>query len=420
VARTQPTTLLAHGFTSSRRQPEVAIPSRPSSPTPQPATPGESLFGRLAVFSPAVQRIIQASLRPSTVTAYASYSVRFLQWAINTQISSQTFCEQHVSDFLSQFCSARFSFGYVRSMYCALRCFFRHNFPLVEFTPSFWEDFLKGARNMCKRHLRKEFVWNPQIYVDFVCQRALPRSMASASKETVTILALSTGLRCSDLQNLGRAVKCSPDSIFIPFLARGKTRPKGIDREGVTIAKYHGPERLCVMAIVKRYLQLSALTYKKKGWNLPTQLFASSTTPNPAKTATIRGWLKRELGDAGIRDPDGLVVPAHSIRSAATSAAYWFGLDFDQIKNLAGWANESCFQQFYKRKLCPAPANLMVMPSEDLDPEGDMDQAMDNETEIKRDRSFCFVCFEFACRTPLTCAEKVPTPEQLVFLDHDC
>jgi integrase len=279
-------------------------------------------------------------------------------------VESASFTEQHVGEFLTQFTSARFSFGYVRSMYCALRVFFRHNFPDVTFDPKFWEEFLNGAKNMCKRRIRKEFVWNPQEYVDFITTRPLPRSMAQASRETVTILALSTGLRSSDLRNMGRKVVLKKDSIFIPFLARGKTRPQGIDREGVTIARYTGPERLCVMTIVKRYIYLTELTYKKKGWTLPDQLFVSSTTPSAAQIPTIRGWLKRDLAAAGIRDPDGLLVPAHSIRSASTSAAYWQGLSFDQIKNLAGWSSDSCFQEFYKRKLVSSPANLMQLPSD--------------------------------------------------------
>lgn len=77
-------------------------------------------------------------------------------------------------------------------------------------------------------------------------------------------------------------------------------------------------------------------------------LFISSVKPHkPVVGSTISGWIKRQLGDAGI---DLAKFSAHSTRGAAASKAAASGVSVQSILELANWASESTFTRFYRRE----------------------------------------------------------------------
>ena len=75
------------------------------------------------------------------------------------------------------------------------------------------------------------------------------------------------------------------------------------------------------------------------------QLFIATVKPQfPITSSTIARWLKKVNGDSGI-DTD--IFKAHSVRSAATSAAANPGVTTEDILKAANWSTESAFQQLY-------------------------------------------------------------------------
>jgi site-specific recombinase XerD len=77
-------------------------------------------------------------------------------------------------------------------------------------------------------------------------------------------------------------------------------------------------------------------------------LFVRCNRPHsPVSKATLAGWIKRVLREAGIENH----FSAHSTRGAATSNAAREGVSIDTILKQADWTNESTFIRFYRRDL---------------------------------------------------------------------
>ena len=87
-------------------------------------------------------------------------------------------------------------------------------------------------------------------------------------------------------------------------------------------------------------------------------LFISFVKPHGAVSpTTISRWIKTVLCDAGI---DTSVFKAHSVKRAATSAAYNKGVPVERNLKLANWSNESTFRRFYLRSAEPGTPNSAV------------------------------------------------------------
>ena len=350
---------------------------------------------------------MRAALRPTSVRQYAATNKRFFKWKAD-QWDPKPLSEVTVYEYLTIFANIRFTFSYVRNIYSGLRFYFFRNFPEVKFNDKACDDFLRGASNVCKRSLRKHYTWNPQQYVDFIVSKPWPTRLAKLAAETATILALTAVKRGADMMNLGADVSVAVGSIQIPYLDRNKTRVDGKDEECLEFAQYPGSDRVCAMTMVQLYVEMSKLHYQRKGWERPAALFVSSTAPKPVEIATLRGWLVREIREAGIRDPEGNVVSAHQLRHAAASHAFYFrGYSFDRIAILAGWACESTFTKHYKRKIQQPLDNLLPHHAIPYDPERDLELSTLEDEEIETDKIFCFSCFSFRCFTPLECAETL-------------
>ena len=88
------------------------------------------------------------------------------------------------------------------------------------------------------------------------------------------------------------------------------------------------------------------------------RLFISFVKPHRAvSSATISRWIKTVLSDAGI---DTSIFKAHSVRRAATSAAYNKGVPVEHILKLANWSNESTFRRFYLKSAEPGMPDSTV------------------------------------------------------------
>ncbi|XP_068742268.1 uncharacterized protein [Montipora capricornis] len=126
---------------------------------------------------------------------------------------------------------------------------------------------------------------------------------------------------------------------------------------------------LCALCSAGRSQTLGALSiinaYITHTCNLrnPTdfRMFISFVKPHRAVSpATISRWIKTVLSDAGI---DTSIFKAHSVRGAATSAAYNKGVPVENILKLANWSNESTFRRFYLRSAEPGKRTHRVIES---------------------------------------------------------
>ena len=73
-------------------------------------------------------------------------------------------------------------------------------------------------------------------------------------------------------------------------------------------------------------------------------VFLSLIRPHhPVTWATIAGWLKQVLKEAGVSDE----FSAHSTRATAVSIAFDKGVSVSDIMKTADWSSESVFKKFY-------------------------------------------------------------------------
>lgn len=311
-------------------------------------------------------------------------------------------------------------------MYCAIRFLFTRCYPKVTFNPIVWSDWLKGARHMCKKSNRKQYIWDPQQYVDWLDKQPVPEKMTVLSQETASVVALAAGLRVADLMNLGSEIEFTGNIARVPFLGVSKN---GEYREDLEFTKLPGNQRTCVVTILKRYVEHTKMHYQLKGWPVQKQLLVSSTAPKPVEASTVRQYLLRELACAGIQDTMGVGYTPHSFRSAATSSAYFRGFSFDQITTFAGWKTESTFQKHYKRKLIKVLPSLLppvtqgsyqeeeVYPGEyqeELRPEEDQADAQFDEEETLKYKSFCYTCCSVYCRSRDVCSLMLPPSDAIL------
>ena len=123
-------------------------------------------------------------------------------------------------------------------------------------------------------------------------------------------------------------------------------------------------EKICPVRCLRTYLN------RTKHIRSSTALFITTIDPfKAAKNATISGWIKRTMKEAGI---DIGVYAPHSLRSASVSSAYGHGVSISRILRLSGWKKESMFTQHYLKDITPKnPTTATTMTAdaeEDIPP----------------------------------------------------
>lgn len=170
-------------------------------------------------------------------------------------------------------------------------------------------------------------------------------SLQDLTDKLVVLLAIVTAHR---KQTLALTKICNIRKINngyeIEIPDRIKTTRPGSCQPLLTLPTFQGNLKLCVATTLERYL---VVTKNLRG--AIDSLFI--TTRKPFKAAskdTISRWIRAFLGKCGI----GEIYGPHSIRHAATSAAFKKGVDIAVIKRLAGWSEKSMiFDRFYNRPI---------------------------------------------------------------------
>lgn len=130
--------------------------------------------------------------------------------------------------------------------------------------------------------------------------------------------------------------------IMIPD--RIKTTRPGACQPLLSIPFFPNNIKLCVATTLERYL---AVTKDIRG-NIDSLFITIRKPVKVASKDTISRWIRTFLVKSGVSREYG----AHSIRHAATSAAFKKGIDINTFKNLAGWSQKSnTFNIFYNRPI---------------------------------------------------------------------
>ncbi|VEN38889.1 unnamed protein product [Callosobruchus maculatus] len=145
-------------------------------------------------------------------------------------------------------------------------------------------------------------------------------------------------IKLGDIKLFGSEYK-----IFISELT--KTSSPNKQQPILRIPRFNEKPEICVARTLEYYMKVTS-PYRKD-----TQfLFPTYKKPHHRATAqTISRWLKDVLNKSGI---DTSLFKAHSVRHAASSAAFRAGANIECIRNAAGWTEKSnTFAKFYNRPL---------------------------------------------------------------------
>ena len=123
-----------------------------------------------------------------------------------------------------------------------------------------------------------------------------------------------------------------------------QTRP-GWQLADFTIKAYAPDRRLCPCRTLAEYLRRTSELRS----NGTERLFISWIKPHQAVSPdTISRWLKLVMAEAGINLD---LFTAHSVRSAASSAASLANVPIETIMKTAGWSQSTTFSRYYKKQI---------------------------------------------------------------------
>jgi site-specific recombinase XerD len=266
-------------------------------------------------------------------------------------VNIQTVQLKHVFGFLKPLIVEKKAASTIRSYVASLKFYFLM-FERVDLANSRLLNFFsEGAQRLAPLPVRKSFVWDAGIPLRMIRDRAHPKSFLIAAKESLFLLLMATGCRVDDAMKMGKDFAWENGVFVIPFIEKRKCKVKGEWTSVQRVLPYSGSGRICPVNALLLYSTF-AVSVQKADENA---LFVSSTGKKAAK-ATLAGWIRDILREAGIQ------APAGSCRSAATSNAHMRDIPIDQIMNSAGWSSSLIFFKHYQREVNPAFVGNNLLP----------------------------------------------------------
>ena len=165
-------------------------------------------------------------------------------------------------------------------------------------------------------------------------------------QKLIFLILLITGQRgqfivALDLSNMKMSEKIVTFKINRNDLKQG--RP-GYKPGLVRIRKYEDNSELCVVTLLKEYLEKTAECRGDE-----TKIFITTKKPfRPASRDTVSRWVKKLLKATGV---DTAEFGAGSTRAASSSKASRLGVPLEEIMSAAGWSQASTFTKFYKKEV---------------------------------------------------------------------
>jgi Phage integrase family len=293
-----------------------------------------------------VTDLITDATRRSTQSAYQSAWKNWHSWCLRRHIDPLSNDLVSIACFLSDLFEEGLSFSTInicRSMFSAtldpIDGWSIGGHPLIK-------NLLKGIYNRNPPRPRYTHTWDVRIVVDYLKILGPPEDLdlMTLSCKTAMLLALSTFFRVSELASI-TAASLRFSSLAVNF---SLSRPRKTQHTGALHSfelRRHPDNCLCPVHCLNIYrLATRDLRESTETGNL----FVRCNRPHsPVSKATLAGWIKRVLREAGIENH----FSAHSTRGAATSNAAREGVSIDTILKQADWTNESTFIRFYRRDL---------------------------------------------------------------------
>ncbi|CAH2209141.1 jg16987 [Pararge aegeria aegeria] len=222
---------------------------------------------------------------------------------------------------------------------------------------------LKGAYKIRPNKPKYTSTWDPQLVLNHVSNwyPNLELSIEKITKKLVILLALCTAHRVQTFSLIKmKNVSITQTGVKIAITDIIKTSAPRRDQPILSLPFFRDNINICPASVLKDYI------FVTKNMRTPNvgNLLLTFKKPHKATTAqSISRWIKQVISESGV---DVNTFSAHSIRHAATSAAYHAGLSLDTIRKTAGWSSTSlAFARFYNRPILTGNddfANAVVFP----------------------------------------------------------
>lgn len=207
--------------------------------------------------------------------------------------------------------------------------------------------FLKGIFNLCPPIPMNNVIWDTSKVLGVLKTWSPVRklSLKLLSFKVVMLLGLLTGQRGQTLHLMDiRNIDLDNNRVKIKFGDLLKTSRPGFHQNQLVIKAFAPDRRLCVCLALQEYI---TRTEKLRGNK--TRLFISYNRPHlPIARDSISRWIKIVMKQAGINTN---VFNAHSVRSAATSAAKASSVPLKTILSTAGWSRQETFARYYNKDI---------------------------------------------------------------------
>jgi site-specific recombinase XerD len=308
-------------------------------------------MGRWGVTNPDAWNTILASIAPSTQKSYRLIFLKFLKFMKTRNVTINSVSLAVIFDFLQPLVAARKAESTLRSYVASLKFYFMlfERKDLVE--SKLFEFFSAGAQRLAPIPQQSHWVWDAGIPLRMIRDRSPPSEFLPAAKEALFLFLMATGLRVDDVFKLSEDFSVEKGIMIIPFVEKRKCKVKGTWTSSVRVSAYPGNERLCPINAILLYSTFAVF----KRASDEKALFISSTGSRAAK-ATLAGWVKNILADAGIN------ATAHSCRAASTSHAFLRNISVDVILSSAGWSSDLVFFRHYQRVPRPVVSAANLLP----------------------------------------------------------
>lgn len=209
------------------------------------------------------------------------------------------------------------------------------------------QRFFKGAYMLRPSVPKYENTWDPFVVLSYLKNlQNLDDNLELLTQKLATLLALATGQRLQTLALIEVPyIYKSDDKLEITIRQRIKTSGRNKSQPMLVIPFFNSEPNICVGRTLLLYLEK---TQAIRG----TETFLFLTTKKPFRKASVQSlsrWIKNILIKSGI---DVNKFTPYSTRHASTSAANRKGLNFDSIRQAAGWSIKSkMFATVYNRPL---------------------------------------------------------------------
>lgn len=286
--------------------------------------------------------MLLASISEGTLQQYSACYSKYWSYCKSKSLNFFNYTLNNFLNFLVHEIDKGSSYSTINSYRSALNLIFSINNEDERLI----KRFLKGAYNIKPPQPRYSSTWNLEPVLKYL-ETLYPLQNLSLEKltiKTVTLMALTTAHRVQTLSKitLNNIIKTT-EKIEIKIPDKIKTSGPRKNQPVLVFPYFPAKPQLCVASTIEHYLKTTS-TIRTTFSHL---LLTHKRPHHPASTQTISRWIKVALKNSGINVK---IFSGHSVRHAATSAAFRSGVNINVIKNTAGWSEASeVFFKFYNK-----------------------------------------------------------------------